>query len=92
MNDSNAQDSATVVAFSNIKPSIQFKVDMTTSELVRVDKKTQTLIINILEREYMTRNQQKVSMTSTIAKKKAHDKNESAVEPVVIYCLYSVSE
>ena len=41
-----------VRAFSNIKPSVQFKVDMTTSDTVKVDKKTNDLIINILERDY----------------------------------------
>ena len=41
-----------VRAFSNVKPSVQFKVDMTSDNLVTVDKKTQTLIVDILERDY----------------------------------------
>ena len=36
----------------NVKPSVQFKVDMAFDNLVTVDKKTQTLIINILEKDY----------------------------------------
>jgi len=43
-----------VRAFSNIKPSVQFKVDMTSNNLVTVDKKTQTLIMDILERDYIS--------------------------------------
>ena len=41
-----------VRAFTNVKPSVQFKVDMATDDVLKVDKKTLTLIINILERDY----------------------------------------
>ena len=49
-----------VRAFSNIKPSVQFKVDMASSNLVTVDKKTHTLIMDILERDYITSHGKKI--------------------------------
>ena len=53
-----------VRAFSNVKPSVQFKVDMTTDDLVRVDKKTQLLIMDILERDYASSKTQVDSNSS----------------------------
>ena len=74
-----------VRAFSNIKPSVQFKVDMTTSDLVKVDKKTQTLIIDILEREYVTTDERSVRTTSTVNKKKGRDKNNGSKTTIEVF-------
>ena len=52
-----------VRAFSNVKPSVQFKVDMNTDDLVKVNKKTRTLILHILERDYVCRDPQQTVTT-----------------------------
>ena len=45
-----------VRAFSNVKSSVQFKVDMMTTDIIKVDKNTHNLIVDILERDYNTRS------------------------------------
>ena len=55
-----------VRAFSNVKPSVQFKVDMMTTDIVKVDKKTHNLIVDILESEYnSTRSSSSAAPRST---------------------------
>lgn len=41
-----------------MKQSVQFKVDMTTVDLVKVDDKILSLILNIRERDYVNRRPQ----------------------------------
>ena len=71
-----------VRAFSNVKPSVQFKVDMSTDELVTVDKKTQLLIMDILERDYASSTMQ-VNRNSSGKHKnnKKNDKSKGTIDP-----------
>ena len=71
-----------VRAFSNVKPSVQFKVDMSTDELVTVDKKTQLLIMDILERDYASSTMQ-VNRNSSGKNKnnKKNDKSKGTIDP-----------
>ncbi len=57
--------------FLNKNPSVQFKVDMSSDNPVTVDKKTQRLIIDILERDYIR------TQVSEVNKKKAKKKARS---------------
>ena len=49
--------------FSNVKPSVQFTVGMTTNDLVKVHKKTQFLILGISERDYVNNRTQELILT-----------------------------
>ena len=60
--------------FSNVKPSVQFTVGMTTDDLVEVDKKTQFQILDIFERDNVNNRTQEI--ISDVNKKKTK-KNDS---------------
>ena len=66
-----------VRAFSNVKPSVQFKVDMTTDALVKVNNKTQILILHILERDYVSINPQQTVTTLGSSRNTSSGKKDS---------------
>ncbi len=60
---------------------VQFKVDMIIDNLIKVDKKTQSLLVDILERDYVNGKTQEVSNGANKKKNKKNDRSKGTIDP-----------